>query len=45
MSREFTEEEEDAQRFILVSVADGVGPLQILDELSSFYDGDIFDLF
>ena len=45
MSKELTEEQEDAKRFILDSIADGVGPLQILDELSSFYDGDIFDLF
>ena len=36
---------EDARRFILDSAIAGVPPVQILDELASFYDGDIMDLF
>ena len=36
---------EDARRFIFDSAVAGVPPLQILDELASFYDGDIMDLF
>ena len=35
---------EDARRFILDSAIAGVPPVQILDELASFYDGDIMDL-
>lgn len=36
---------EDARRFILDSIDAGVPAIQILDELASFYDGDIIDLF
>jgi hypothetical protein len=36
---------EDARRFILDSAVAGVPPMQILDELASFYDGDIIDPF
>lgn len=38
------QEREDARRFILDSVYNGVDPVQILDELSTFYDGDPIDL-
>ena len=35
---------EDARRFILDSAQAGVPAIEILDELASFYDGDIMDL-
>ena len=39
------EEREDARKFILNALADGLSPCEILDELSSFFDGDLCDLF
>ena len=38
------EEREDARNFILDSVCAGVPAEQILDELTTFFDGDIVDL-
>ena len=38
------EEREDARNFIWESVCAGVPAEQILDELTSFFDGDIVDL-
>ena len=35
---------DDARRFILEGAAAGVDPWQLLDELATFYDGDIIDL-
>lgn len=39
------EEREDARRFILDGIDAEVPPMQLLDELASFYDGDPCDLF
>ena len=39
------EEREDAMRFILDGIDAKVPPMQLLDELASFYDGDPCDLF
>lgn len=39
------EERDDARRFILDSIDSGSEPMSILDELGSFYDGDLCDLF
>lgn len=39
------EERKDARRFILDGIEAGVPPMQLLDELASFYDGDPCDLF
>ena len=44
--RQFEEDvREDARKFILDSLDAGAPALQILDDLASFYDGDIVDLF
>ena len=47
MSANQTTEEikSDARQFILDGIDAGVDPVDILNELSSFYDGDIIDLF
>lgn len=37
--------EEDARQFILDGIDANVPPMQLLDELASFYDGDLFELF
>jgi hypothetical protein len=37
--------EEDARQFILDGIDAEVPPMQLLDELASFYDGDLFELF
>lgn len=39
------ETEEDARQFILDGIDAKVPPMQLLDELASFYDGDPCDLF
>lgn len=45
MTEEERESREDARRFILDGIDAGEDPVDILNELSSFYDGDIIDLF
>ena len=45
MTEEEMEAREDARRFILDSIDAGVDVVTILDDLSSFYDGDPIDLF
>ena len=37
--------DEDARQFILDGIDSEVPPMQLLDELASFYDGDPCDLF
>lgn len=37
--------EEDARQFILDGIEAQVPAMQLLDELASFYDGDLFELF
>ena len=36
---------DDARQFILDGIDANVPPMQLLDELASFYDGDPCDLF
>lgn len=45
MTEQEREEREDAKRYILENLDAGVDPIDILNDLSSFYDGDIVDLF
>lgn len=45
MTEEERESREDARQFILDGIDSGADPVDILNELSSFYDGDIVDLF
>ena len=45
MAEEEMEAREDARRFILDSIDAGVDVATILNDLSSFYDGDPIDLF
>jgi hypothetical protein len=37
--------QEDARQFILDGIDADVPAMQLLDELASFYDGDLFELF
>ncbi len=39
------EERADARHFIMENIEAGTSPMDILDDLASFYDGDITDLF
>lgn len=45
MTKEEREAREDARQFILDSIDAGVDVATILNDLSSFYDGDPIDLF
>lgn len=45
MTKQEREEREDAKRYILENISAGTDPIDILNDLSSFYDGDIIDLF
>lgn len=45
MTKQEIEEREDAKRYILENISAGTDPIDILNDLSSFYDGDIVDLF
>ena len=45
MTKQEIEEREDAKRYILENISAGTDPMDILNNLSSFYDGDIMDLF
>ena len=45
MTEQEREEREDAKRFILEGIDAGEDPVDILNDLSSFFDGDIVDLF
>ncbi len=42
--RRHREIRDDARRFLLEGAQAGVDPWTLLDELASFYDGDIIDL-
>lgn len=45
MTKQEIEEREDAKRYILENLVAGTDPMDILNDLSSFFDGDIIDLF
>ena len=45
MTEQEREEREDVKRYILENIDAGTDPVDILNDLSSFYDGDIVDLF
>lgn len=45
MTKQEIEEREDAKHYILENLVAGTDPIDILNDLSSFYDGDIVDLF
>lgn len=45
MTEQEREEREDVKRYILENISAGTDPIDILNDLSSFYDGDIVDLF
>ena len=45
MTKQEIEEREDVKRYILENIRAGTDPIDILNDLSSFYDGDIVDLF
>lgn len=45
MTKQEREEREDTKRYILENISAGTDPIDILNDLSSFFDGDIIDLF